>query len=210
MEFLKLENISFSYDGKNKIIDDFSLELDKNQILSIIGPSGCGKSTLLRIISGLERATGNIYIDDKLIASDKIFIEAEDRNVAMVFQDYALFPHLSVYNNIKYGLSNLKKEEREDRINYVIKMVDLQEHIKKYPYQLSGGQQQRLALARSLAPRPKLLLLDEPFSNLDANLKNQIRGDLKLIIEKFNITTILVTHDIEDATYMSDKIIKMS
>lgn len=210
MEFLKLENISFSYDGKNKIIDDFSLELDKNQILSIIGPSGCGKSTLLRIISGLERAAGNIYIDDKLIASDKIFIEAEDRNVAMVFQDYALFPHLSVYNNIKYGLSNLKKEEREDRINYVIKMVELQEHIKKYPYQLSGGQQQRLALARSLAPRPKLLLLDEPFSNLDANLKNQIRGDLKLIIEKFNITTILVTHDIEDATYMSDKIIKMS
>lgn len=211
LAFLEINNISFKYKMmKDYLIEDFSLSLEKNKLLAIVGSSGCGKSTLLRIIAGLEESDkGSIIIDNNTVFSKNIFVEPEKRNVGMVFQDYALFPHMSVYKNIKYAVHRLSKKERKEKVFEVIEMVGLKDHYNKYPYELSGGQQQRVALARSIAQMPSLLLLDEPFSNLDADLKNQIREDVKNIIDNAGITSILVTHDIEDAKYLADNILNM-
>lgn len=211
LAFLEINNISFKYKMmKDYLIEDFSLSLEKNKLLAIVGSSGCGKSTLLRIIAGLEESDkGSIIIDNNTVFSKNIFVEPEKRNVGMVFQDYALFPHMSVYKNIKYAVHRLSKKERKEKVFEVIEMVGLKDHYNKYPYELSGGQQQRVALARSIAQMPSLLLLDEPFSNLDADLKNKIREDVKNIIDTAGITSILVTHDIEDAKYLADNILNM-
>jgi iron(III) transport system ATP-binding protein len=209
---LKISELTFAYHKKEeKIIKDFNLEIKKGEIAALVGASGSGKSTVLRLIAGLEiPESGEIFIAGKKAAADNIFLPPEKREVGMVFQDYALFPHLSVEKNIAFGIDFLNKSEKNARVSELLKLVNLEGFEKRYPHQLSGGQQQRIALARTLAPGPELLLLDEPFSNLDAELKDRIRGELNEIINEIGITTILVSHDREDAEFMQAREILMS
>ncbi len=168
---ISLKNVSFSYDGKREVLKDISLSINKGEYVAIVGESGSGKSTILRIIAGLEESyKGEIKIGGKIVFSDNNFVEPEKRGVGMVFQDYALFPHMTVKKNIQFGLKGKNKEEKEKIAMDMLKLVNLVEHKDKYPYELSGGQQQRVAIARAIAPKPSVLLLDEPFSNLDADL----------------------------------------
>ncbi|MGL5379204.1 ABC transporter ATP-binding protein [Clostridium sp.] len=208
---VKVKDLSFKYDNsKDLVIKDFSLEINEGEIVSILGASGCGKSTVLRLIAGLEEPTsGEIKIKDKVVVNDKVFLHPEERGVGMVFQDYALFPHLTVYENIKFGLHKISKDEQKKRVAEVLKLVNLEEYEKRYPYELSGGQQQRVALARAIAPKPSILLMDEPFSNLDSHLRGKIRAELKEIIKASNTTCIFVTHDIEDVNAISDRVIRV-
>ncbi len=184
--FIEMKKIYFKYKSSKKdIIMDFNMGLSKGEVLAIIGESGSGKSTILRIIAGLEESyKGSMVIGDKNIFSDKMFIEPENRGVGMVFQDYALFPHMTVKKNIQYGLKKKSKDEKEKIAMEMLQLINLVEHKDKYPYELSGGQQQRVAIARAIAPKPSVLLLDEPFSNLDANLRERIRDEIKVILKK--------------------------
>lgn len=206
---LKIDNLHFKYkNSKEDNIKDFNIEINKGEIVSILGQSGSGKSTVLRIISGLESGyKGKITIDENVVYDENTFVDPEKRGVGMVFQDYALFPHMSVAKNIMFGLKKMEKKKKEQRVIEMLKLVNLEEYKDKYPYELSGGQQQRVAIARALAPRPSILLLDEPFSNLDAHLQVKIRTELKEIIQKANITSIFVTHDKEDAKALADKVV---
>lgn len=208
---VKLENLKFKYDGaQDYTIDGFSLEIDEGEIIALLGNSGCGKSTILRILSGLEdRVSGRIEIGGRVVLDDSVFVEPEHRNVGLVFQDYGLFPHMTVEQNIVYGLKDMGKSEKKERLCEVLRLVSLEGVEKRYPHELSGGQQQRIALARAIAPKPKLLLMDEPFSNLDAALKKKIREELRDIIKSEGITSIIVTHDVEDAEGASDRIVRM-
>ena len=207
--FINIENVYFKYrNNANIIIDNFNLEMTKGEVVCILGESGCGKSTMLRIIAGLEEPyKGKIDIGGQVVCDKDVFIEPEQRDVGMVFQDYALFPHMNVMKNIQYGLKAMSKKEKEDRAMEMLQLVNMLDNRHKYPYELSGGQQQRVAIARALAPNPSLLLLDEPFCNLDANLRAQIRTDLQGIIAKANITAIFVTHDQEDAKALADRVV---
>lgn len=209
---LKINNLHFKYkNSKEDNIKDFNLEIKKGDIVSILGESGSGKSTMLRIIAGLEDAySGEILIGGTLVYSKDISVEPEKRGIGMVFQDYALFPHMTVAKNIMFGLKKMGKSQREKRMIDMLRLVNLEEYKDKYPYELSGGQQQRIAIARAIAPSPSLLLLDEPFSNLDANLQSKIRSELKEIIQKSNITSIFVTHDKEDAKALADKVVVLN
>lgn len=207
--YVNIERLCFKYkNAKEQTLKNFTVNIKRGEIVSILGESGSGKSTVLRLISGLEKpSSGIIKINNKNIVNDKEFILPEKRDIGMVFQDYALFPHMTVEQNIKFGLKFKDKEKKDRRLYEVLKLVNLEGFEKRYPYELSGGQQQRVALARSLAPRPKLLLLDEPFSNLDAELQIKIRGELKRIIKETGITSIFVTHDKEDSKSIADKIV---
>ncbi|WP_452599211.1 ABC transporter ATP-binding protein [Pontimicrobium sp. MEBiC01747] len=192
--------------GKLKVINAINLSIKRGEIIALVGESGSGKTTLTRIISGLEiQEEGSIELNGITVANDSVFIPPEERNIGMVFQDYALFPHLTVFENIGYGVS--KNEDKIKRIQYVLELVGLQEFKKRYPHQLSGGQQQRVALARALALKPNLLILDEPFSNLDVILKMQLRDEIHSILKQTNTTTIFVTHDMKDAIAIADKIV---
>lgn len=208
---VEIKDISFRYDNsKENVLDKFSLNIEKGKIVAILGQSGCGKSTLLRLVAGLDAPdSGSIKIDSKTMVDENTFVQPEDRGVGMLFQDYALFPHLKVKDNIGFGLHKLSKRARERRIDEVLELVNLKEYEKRYPYELSGGQQQRVALARALAPRPSVLLMDEPFSNLDADLREKIREELKSILKKENMTCIFVTHDKVDVDSISDEVIKI-
>ncbi|MED1725514.1 ABC transporter ATP-binding protein [Brevibacillus parabrevis] len=212
MSFFQLENVTFGYDtGSGPVVRDFSLRMEQGEIVGILGSSGCGKSTLLRLIAGLEApAGGRILIAGKVLVDPQQFVEPEHRGVGMIFQDYALFPHLTVEQNILFGLHRLTKREREQRLGEMLSLVQMEGYGKRYPHELSGGQQQRVAFARALAPRPAILLMDEPFSNLDADLKKKIREDLKQLLRHAHITTILVTHDKEDAETICDRIIRLA
>ena len=207
--FLEMKDIKFYYNkNENNILDKFNLSIKNGKTLSILGESGSGKSTILRLIAGLEKPSkGEIYIDKKIMNGKITFISPENRKVGMVFQDYALFPHMTVYENIKFGISDLKKDIRDKKIINTLKLVELLDYKDKYPHQISGGQQQRTALARAIVTEPKILLLDEPFSNLDTNLKHNIRNKLSKIISKINITTIIVSHDKQDALSLADELI---
>jgi len=207
--FLEMKDIKFYYNkNENNILDKFNLSIKNGKTLSILGESGSGKSTILRLIAGLEKPSkGEIYIDKKIMNGKNTFISPENRKVGMVFQDYALFPHMTVYENIKFGISDLKKDIRDKKIINTLKLVELLDYKDKYPHQISGGQQQRTALARAIVTEPKILLLDEPFSNLDTNLKHNIRNKLSKIISKINITTIIVSHDKQDALSLADELI---
>jgi iron(III) transport system ATP-binding protein len=208
MMYINLKNIEFEYVKHKPILNGLETNLKKKEIVAILGVSGSGKSTLLRLISGLEKLkTGVIEIDGIILADHFIFIEPHQRNVGMVFQDYALFPHLTVYQNIAYGLTKKTKIEKQRIVYEMLELTNLLEKKDNYPHELSGGQQQRVALARALAPKPKVLLLDEPFSNLDDQLKKQIRNDLKKIMEKQEMTCIFATHDYEDALDIADRIL---
>ena len=177
-------------------------------MVCILGESGSGKSTALRLIAGLEiPKEGSILINEKCVVDSSAFVLPEKRDVGMVFQDYALFPHMTISENIGFGLKKMNRKEKKHRISKMLELVHLEDYAHRYPYELSGGQQQRVAIARAVAPEPSLLLLDEPFSNLDAHLQGKIRKELNHIIRKTGITSIFVTHDMEDATSIADKII---
>lgn len=200
---LTLNNISFSYDKKNNILKQVSFAVQKGEIVAILGSSGSGKSTLLNIIAGLEFAdTGDIILDGENITTR----ECEKRNIGLIFQDYALFPHLNVEKNVGFAL----KKPKAAVVDEMLELVKMQAFKKRYPYELSGGEQQRVAIARSLAARPSVLLLDEPFSNLDAGLKKEVRREVKSILKQSRTTAILVTHDIEDAYDLATRIIMLS
>ncbi len=203
---LQLNNISLSY-GSHTVIQNIDLYLDEGEIGCLLGSSGCGKTTLLRSIAGFEKPDqGKIQIRNKIVNSNTINTPPEQRNIGMVFQDFALFPHLSVRKNIAFGLNKLKKTAAKQRVNELLEMIDLTDIGEKYPHQLSGGQQQRVALARALAPKPDLLLLDEPFSSLDIELREQLATEVGKIIKHEGITAILVTHDQHEAFAMADKV----
>lgn len=200
---LKLNNISFGY-TKELIINNFSLEIKKGERVAIQGRSGSGKSTILRIIAGLEKPRkGTIYLDDEIINDTPTF----KRNIGYVFQDFSLFPHMKIKENILYGMNNKKSDSNKEFFNRLIKMFKIEELLHKYPHQISGGEQQRVAIARSLATKPKLLLLDESFSALDTELKDSVRTDVLNALKEFNITTILVTHDVDDASVLCNRTI---
>lgn len=208
---IELNDINFKYDNANtKTLSNISLNLKNKEVLAVVGPSGGGKSTLLRIIAGLERPQeGVIKLDNRVIVDPHTFINPEKRGVGMVFQDYALFPHMTVRKNIEFGISKLSNKEKKERVEEVLDLVNLKEYQKRYPHELSGGQQQRIALVRAIAPNPKILLLDEPFSNLDTHLLEKIRNELFRIIREIGTTTIMVTHNLEDAKTQADRIISI-
>lgn len=208
---IELKNISFRYkDAKIEALKDISFKLNEGSIMAVVGPSGGGKSTLLRVISGLEDPyKGFIGIGKKRVFDNISLIPPEKRGVGMVFQDYALFSHMSVGKNIAFGIEYLNKKERQNRVQEMLGLVNLSGYEKRYPHQLSGGQQQRIALARALAPEPKILLLDEPFSNLDTELLEKVRNDLFKIINVSKTTTIMVTHNPKDAEEYADRIIRI-
>lgn len=199
---------------ENYAVNDVSFSLKKGETLALLGESGSGKTTLLRMIAGLEKPSeGSITLQNKLVFNNKdsIFIKPEKRNVGLFFQHYALFPHLTVFENIAYGLSSkiYNKSQKKEQVTEMLSLVELPNYEKRFPHELSGGQQQRIALARALAPKPELLLLDEPFSNLDEQLKGEVRQQIKAILEKTQTTTILVTHDLQDALSLADKLAVM-
>lgn len=209
--YVVIKDLNFKYkNAKEYQIKNFSLEIEKGEIVALLGPSGSGKSTILRLISGLEVPNGGeIIVNNNILYNKEKFIEPEKRGIGMVFQDYALFPHMTVEKNVLFGVGNVDKNEKQRILDEVLELVDMKEYKKRYPHELSGGQQQRIAIARALAPKPSLLLLDEPFSNLDANLRKKIRNEIKDILKKSHSTSIFVTHDIEDAKDVADRIINL-
>lgn len=207
--YLKLSDLSFQYDD-HQLIQSFSASIEKGSITAILGSSGSGKSTLLRLISGLEKPIeGTMMLDQKVMFDRNQFVEAHLRQVGLVFQDYALFPHLTVRKNIEYGVSKSGSAKKREIVDRLLKMVELTEDANKYPSQCSGGMQQRVAIARALANEPKLLLLDEPFSNLDQQLKERMRILMKQWFKEQGVTVILVTHDQQDAAILADQIIEL-
>ncbi|MDR4968895.1 MAG: ABC transporter ATP-binding protein, partial [Acholeplasmataceae bacterium] len=187
--YIDINKIDFEYDKNNLVLCSCSTGIEQGEIVAILGKSGSGKSTLLRVLSGLEiPKNGEITIDGEILVSNRHFVEPNKRKIGMVFQDYALFPHLNIIQNIQYGLMKKSKEEKEKIALEMLKLISLNEKYTKYPHELSGDQQQRVALARALAPNPKMLLLDEPFSNLDKDLRKQIRQDLKRIMNQQNMS----------------------
>lgn len=206
MSFLQLENISFSYD-KSDFIKDFDLSIDANKITAIVGASGCGKSTVLRLIAGLEKPkSGEITLDANVLSDNSIFCPPQKRNVGIVFQEYNLFPHLSVWNNVTFALS---KGEDSKKANEILKLLGIEELKDRMPSELSGGQQQRVALCRSIVRAPQLLLMDEPFSSLDNNLRVELRHEIKSILKKLKTSCIIVLHDIDDVMAIADEVIVM-
>lgn len=204
--YLELNQLSFKYD-QISIIENFDLSADKGSITAIIGESGSGKSTLLRILAGLQNANHGVFrLDNQIIFNDKSSVDTHKRKIGLVFQDYTLFPHLTVYQNIAFGM---RQKNKKDRIQAILTMVELEEDIKKYPYECSGGMQQRIALARAIANQPTLLLLDEPFSNLDQELKIRLRSQFIDWAKQEDITLIWVTHDIEEAYAIADQVIEL-
>ena len=194
-------------------VDEVSFQLTQGDILGLLGPSGCGKTTLLRMVAGFEQpSAGTIELGGNVVASASQLLPPEQRNTGMVFQDYALFPHLNIADNIAFGLNKkkLSKKDIKERIYEVLTLVGLEGLEKRYPHQLSGGQQQRVALARALAPQPALILLDEPLSNLDVQVRIRLRHEIRHILKATGITAIFVTHDQEEALAICDKIGVMS
>jgi iron(III) transport system ATP-binding protein len=203
---LSLKNINLSLDNV-KILENINLDIDDGEIVCLLGPSGCGKTSLLRIIAGLEeRSVGSVSINQKVFQDKQIFIGAHKRKIGMVFQDYALFPHMNVSENILFGLDHLTKQEQQIKLQEMLELVKLTYWRDAYPHKLSGGQQQRVALARALAQGPELLLLDEPFSSLDTELRYQLSEDVRAILKKLNMTAVMVTHDQTEAFSFADKI----
>lgn len=203
-KILQIEGLSKSYDGKKYALSGCSFFLETGKICAVVGESGSGKSTLLRLIAGLERPNyGVIKVKGEIVSNDSQITPPQDRNVGLVFQDFALFPHLTVEQNIAYGLKiNIK-----ETVKRLLKMIKMEAYATKYPSALSGGQEQRVALARTLALNPELLLFDEPFSNLDAGLKSQLRQEIHQIVKKIGRSMIFITHDLFDAIDIADEVL---
>lgn len=203
---LKVKQVSKSF-GDQIAVDNVSFSLDKGQIACLLGPSGCGKTTLLRTIAGFEEIrAGEIWLENDKVSTPRKTIPPESRQVGMVFQDFALFPHLTIDDNIGFGIQKMKRSERKQRIADLMELINLTQLAHRYPHELSGGQQQRVALARALAPKPKLLLMDEPFSSMDVELREELARDVRVILKKEGTTAILVTHDQHEAFAMTDVI----
>jgi len=210
---LELKNISKTFNKINKnsnniqVLNNISMDINEGEIISILGKSGSGKSTLLNIIAGFEDSnTGSIKYDNKIIFDDNINLEAQDRNVGFVFQNYALFPHLNVQKNISFGINKKSKNEQIEIVSDLLELINMQDMKDKYPHQLSGGQQQRVAIARVLARRSELILFDEAFSSVDSSLKLKLIKEIKYIVKSHNKTAIFVTHCPREAILLSDKI----
>ncbi|MGN0203152.1 MAG: ABC transporter ATP-binding protein [Coprococcus sp.] len=204
MSYIRFENIVKNF-GKNEVLKNINLEVEKGQLVTLLGPSGCGKSTLLRCLAGLETVTsGRIYLDDKDITD----VNPKDRDIGMVFQQYSLFPNMDVAQNVAFGLKLKKvpKKEIDERVKEMVDIVGLSDHLHHYPSELSGGQQQRAALARAMVTNPKVLLLDEPLSAIDALLRHSLQVEIRRIQKELNMTAIFVTHDQDEAMVMSDVI----
>lgn len=208
MSFLSISHLEKSF-GANRVVKDFNLPIEKGEFVSLLGPSGCGKTTVLRIVAGFESpSSGSVTIDGQ----DVTGLRPNDRNIGMVFQAYALFPNLTVAQNVAFGLKvkGVPKPEAEARVTEMLRLIGLPDLGGRYPYQLSGGQQQRVALARALAVRPRVLLLDEPLSALDAKIRVSLRSEIREIQRELGITTVFVTHDQEEALSMSDRVVVMN
>ncbi len=206
--FLDVSLLGVHYAGRSKpAVQGVSFGLRAGEIGVLIGPSGCGKTTLLRAVAGLERAqAGTIRLAQQIVSSPSVHVPAESRRIGMVFQDFALFPHLNVANNVAFGLSHLSASQRDSRVGEVLDLVGLGGARKRFPHELSGGQQQRVALARALAPKPRLLLLDEPFSSLDVDLRERLAHEVRGILKAAGATALFVTHDQLEAFAIGDRI----
>lgn len=205
--YLDIKQLTFKYDQTN-IIESFSMSAEKGSVTAIIGESGSGKSTLLRILAGLQTSqSGEFSLDNQVIFDKNSSTETHKRRIGLVFQDYTLFPHLTIEQNIGFGIHS--RHKKKERVQKILKMVELENDAHKYPYECSGGMQQRVALARAIANQPKLLLLDEPFSNLDQDLKLRLRDQFISWAKQEDITLIWVTHDIEEARQISDQVIEL-
>ena len=206
MSFVEIKNLEKSF-GDTKVLKKLNLNIEEGEFITLLGPSGCGKSTLLRCIAGLNSIdSGEIFIDEK----DMTNVIPKDRNIGMVFQNYALFPNMTVWENIEFGLKMKKEKDYDEKIKNIIDMVELNGKENYYPNELSGGQQQRVAFARALITRPKILLLDESLSALDAKIRKSLRDKLRKIQKQLGITTIFVTHDQEEALAVSDRVFVMN
>jgi len=208
---IELNNISHFY--KDKLaINNLSLNIEENKITCLLGGSGCGKTTLLRIIAGLEiPKTGSVTIDNKIATEDgKIFLSPSDRNIGFIFQDLALWPHFTVYENIAFGLKQNNKPNIEKSVEDILDFMEISDQVHKYPHQLSGGQKQRVAIARSMVLKPKVLLMDEPLTNLDIKLKRKLLDFINKLIREFKISIIYVTHNHNEAFHIADNIVVLN
>jgi iron(III) transport system ATP-binding protein len=206
---IRLRGVSKSF-GATRAVREVTLDIERGQLMAVLGPSGCGKTTLLRVIAGFEAPdAGCVNVGDEVVAGTGRFVPPERRRVGMVFQDYALFPHLTVEANVAFGLARRPREEREALTLHAIELVGLQHKRTRHPHELSGGERQRVALARALAPEPEVVLLDEPFSSLDATLRAGLRREVELILRDAEATALLVTHDQEEALSLADRLAVM-
>jgi len=204
---LELRSVSCAYDPQRPAVRDISFSAEEGEILCLLGPSGCGKTTILRAIAGFEPVqTGEIFLSGRSVSSSSETIPTEERRVGMVFQEYALFPHLHVADNIAFGLRQLSRAERRCRVQEMLQLTGLEGFERRYPHELSGGQQQRVALSRALVQNPVVLLLDEPFSNLDPDLAGRMRQEIHDLLRRMKTTTVMVTHDHEEAFAIADRI----
>jgi len=204
---LAFANVDFHI-GATSILDDVSLVAEASKLTCLLGPSGSGKTTLLRIAAGMEQqSSGLVQLDDVTVGGPDVFLPPEERGVGLVFQDYALFPHLNLLANVSFGLAHLNRKERFKQAMNMLERVGLADRTEDYPHQLSGGEQQRVALARALAPRPGVLLMDEPFSGLDSRLRDTMREQTLAVLRETRATSVVVTHDPEEALRMGDKIV---
>ncbi|MEM7247546.1 MAG: ABC transporter ATP-binding protein [Acidobacteriota bacterium] len=209
MTVLRLEDIEHAY-GTEPAVRGVTLELGAGEIVSLVGPSGCGKTTMLRLAAGLERLRGGaISLSGETVADTRTHAPPEARDVGLVFQDYALFPHLDVASNVGFGLGALSTAERDARVDDMLQLVGLSHLAGRFPHALSGGEQQRVALVRALAPRPKVLLLDEPFSGLDAAVRHRVREETRTLLREQGTATLLVTHDGDEALQLGDRVALM-
>ncbi len=207
---VEIKGVSKAF-GPVAAVRQFSLDVCHGELLAILGPSGCGKTTLLRLIAGFERPMeGEIALNGRIVSSATTWTPPEKRGIGMVFQDFAVFPHMTVSENVAFGLSKLDQQAKARRLREVLDLVGMREMALRYPYQLSGGQQQRVALARALAPNPVVILMDEPFSNLDADLRSQMRREVHGILKQAGATAVLVTHDQEEAMLLADRVAVMN
>jgi ABC-type Fe3+/spermidine/putrescine transport system ATPase subunit len=206
MNILEVKNLNFSYED-TPILSDINFSLKKSEILCILGPSGCGKTTLLQCLSGFEAIEeGEIIYNSKVVSSKNDLVSPEKRKMGLVFQDYALFPHMNVKENILFALRKESKEVKEETLSRVLELVGLKNKCKSYPHELSGGEQQRVAIARSLATGSELILFDEPFSNLDPGLRKKLRIELREILKRTGVSAIFITHDQNEAYDIADRI----
>jgi iron(III) transport system ATP-binding protein len=204
---LELRSVSCAYDSHRPAVRDISFSAQEGEILCLLGPSGCGKTTILRAIAGFEPVqAGEIFLSGRRVSSSSETIPTEERHVGMVFQEYALFPHLRVADNIAFGLRHLSRPERRCQVQEMLRLTGLEGFERRYPHELSGGQQQRVALSRALVQNPIVLLLDEPFSNLDPDMAGRMRQEIHALLRRTKTTTILVTHDHDEAFAMADRI----
>lgn len=204
---LRFDKVCHRYDGGEQVLHDISLEAEPGKVLCLLGPSGSGKSTLLRLAAGIEKQTsGCIKVNERDVAGPDVFLPPEKRPIGLVFQDFALFPHLTIIENVRFGLTQLSHEEGNREALRALKRMGLEHYADAFPHLLSGGEQQRVALARALAPRPSILLMDEPFSGLDTRLRDAIRAETLAALRESGATAIIVTHDAEEAMRMGDRI----